>query len=152
MRKYMAICLVLCCLLSMSACSKDEMVEQYNEALQAVGDNNLTSDKKLQGDRNFGEDSYVGTYQAEYDDFTGKEIIFGGTSLERDSGNEISISCDLNIEEGMIKLLLQTGDNDPQILCDTLGKYSETIKLPSASNYLIVQSENFTGSIKLTVE
>lgn len=152
MRKLIAICLMLCCLLSMSACSKDEMVEQYNEALQAVGDNNLTSDKKLQGDREFGEDSYVGTYQAEYDDFTGKEIIFGGTSLERDSGNEISISCDLTIEDGTMQLLLQTGDNDPQVLCDSSGEYSETIELPSASNYIIVQSENFAGSIKLTVE
>lgn len=152
MRKLIALCLMLCCLLSMSACSKDEMVEQYNEALQAVGDNNLTSDKKLQGDREFGEDSYVGTYQAEYDDFTGKETIFGGTSLERDSGNEISISCDLTIEDGTIQLLLQTGDNDPQVLCDSSGEYSETIELPSASNYIIVQSENFAGSIKLTVE
>ncbi len=152
MRKLIAICLMLCCLLSMSACSKDEIVEQYNEALQAIGDNNLTSDKELQGERESGEDSYVGTYQAEYDDFTGKEIIFGGTSLERDSGNKINISCNLNIEKGTIQLLLQTGDNAPQVLCDSSGEYSETIELPSASNYIIVQSENFTGSIKLTVE
>lgn len=113
MKKFLALCLVLCCLFSMSACSKDEIVERYNEALQAVGDNNLTSDRKLQGDREFGEDSYVGTYQSEYDDFSGKEIIFGGTSLERDSGNEVNISCNLNIEDGSIQLLLQTGDNDP---------------------------------------
>ena len=152
MKKFLALCLVLCCLFSMSACSKDEIVERYNEALQAVGDNNLTSDRKLQGEREFGEDSYVGTYQSEYDDFSGKEIIFGGTSLERDSGNEVNISCNLNIEDGSIQLLLQTGDNDPQVLCDSIGEYSETIELPSASNYFIVQAENFTGSIKLTIE
>lgn len=85
MRKVIALCLMLCCMFSLCACSKDEIVEQYNEALQAVGDNNLTDNKDLQGTRELGEDSYVGTYQADYDDFTGKEIVFGGTSLERDA-------------------------------------------------------------------
>lgn len=89
---------------SLCACSKDEIVEQYNEALQAVGDNNLTDNKDLQGTRELGEDSYVGTYQADYDNFTGKEIVFGGTSLERDAGNEINISCDLQITDGTVKL------------------------------------------------
>lgn len=152
MRKLMALCLMICCLFSMSACSKDEIVEQYNDALQAVGDNNLTSDKKLQGERDLGEDSYVGTYQADYDGFTGKEIIFGGTSLERDSGNEIIVSCDLSIDDGSIQLLFQSGDSDSEVLCESSGSYSETIELPAASNYIIVQGENFTGSIKLTVE
>ncbi len=152
MRKFLALCLVLCCLFSMSACSKDKIIEQYNKALQAVGDNNLTSGGKLQGVREFGGDSYVGTYQAEYDDFTGKEIVFGGTSLERDSGNEVNISCDLDIDDGAAQLLLQSGDNTLQVLCETSSSYSETIELPSASNYIIVQAENFTGSINLTVE
>lgn len=76
MRKVIALCLMLCCMFSLCACSKDEIVEQHNEALQAVGDNNLTDNKDLQGTRELGEDSYVGTYQADYDDFTGKEIVF----------------------------------------------------------------------------
>lgn len=152
MRKFIILCLTLCCLFSMSACSKDEIVEQYNDALQAVGDNILTSDKKLQGDRELGKDSYVGTYQADYDNFTGKEIVFGGTSLERDSGNEITVSCDLSIDAGTIQLLFQSGDSDPEVLCESSGSYSETIELPAASNYIIVRGENFTGSINLTVE
>ena len=152
MRKFLTLCLILCCLFSMFACSKDEVIEQYNDALQAVGDNNLTSDRKLQGDREFGVDSYVGTYQAEYDDFTGKEIVFGGTAIERESGNQVNISCDLNIENGTVRLLFQSGDNTPQILCETSDPYSETIELSPASNYIIVQAEKFIGSIKLTVE
>lgn len=35
-------------------------MRHYNEALQAVGDNNLTDNKDLQGTRELGEDSYVG--------------------------------------------------------------------------------------------
>ena len=152
MRKVIALCLILCCMFSLCACSKDEIVEQYNEALQAVGDNNLTNNKDLQVTRQLGEDSYVGTYQADYDDFTGKEIVFGGTSLERDAGNEINISCDLQITDGTVKLLLQTGDSDPQILSNEDGSYSDTIELPAASNYIVIESENFTGTVNLTIK
>lgn len=87
----------------MTACSKDEIVEQYNQALQAVGDNGLTKDSDLQGKRSLGADSYVGTYEADYESFSGKEILFGGTALERDDGNEIKISCNMDITSGTLK-------------------------------------------------
>ena len=97
-----------------------------------AGDSGLTKDKELQGKRKFGTDSYVGTYEADYDSFSGEEVLFGGTALERDTGNEIEISCDTNITDGTLKLILKTGSDDPQILFDTLQSYSETIELPSA--------------------
>ena len=136
----------------MTACSKDEIVEQYNQALQAVGDNGLTNNNDLQGRRNLGADSYVGTYEADYENFSGEEVLFGGTALERDDGNEIKISCNMDKTSGTLKLILQTGTNDPEVLCDTETSYSETIDLPSASNYIIVEAENFTGSLDLIIE
>ena len=152
MRKIIPFFLIICCLISMTACSKDEIVEQYNQALQAVGDNGLTNNNDLQGRRNLGADSYVGTYEADYENFSGEEVLFGGTALERDDGNEIKISCNMDKTSGTLKLILQTGTNDPEVLCDTETSYSETIELPSASNYIIVEAENFTGSLDLTIE
>lgn len=154
MKKIISLCIVMCCLFSITGCSysKDEIVDKFNQVLQELGDDTLTRDRDLQGEREFGEDSYVGTYRADYDSFTGEEKLFGGTSLERTSGNEIHISCDLDIAGGKAKLLLLTGDEEPQILCDTSTSYSDTLELPSASNYIIIQTENFTGSVDLTVE
>ena len=152
MRKIIPLFLIICCLISMTACSKDEIVEQYNQALQAVGDNGLTNNNDLQGRRNLGADSYVGTYEADYENFSGEEVLFGGTALERDDGNEIKISCNMDKTSGTLKLILQTGTNDPEVLCDTETSYSETIDLPSASNYIIVEAENFTGSLDLIIE
>ena len=152
MRKIIPFFLIICCLISMTACSKDEIVEQYNQALQAVGDNGLTNNNDLQGRRNLGADSYVGTYEADYENFSGEEVLFGGTALERDDGNEIKISCNMDKTSGTLKLILQTGTNDPEVLCDTETSYSETIELPSASNYIIVEAENFTGSLDLIIE
>ena len=95
MKKLIPLFLMLCCLVSVTACSKDEIVSNYNQALQSIGDKGLTDDKDLQGKREFGIDSYVGSYTADYDNFSGNEIIFGGTALERDNGNKIEISCDI---------------------------------------------------------
>ena len=152
MKKVISLFLIMCCLIFMTACSKDKMVEQYNQALQVVGDNGLTNNNELQGKRNLGADSYVGTYEADYENFSGKETLFGGTALERDDGNKIEISCKIDTASGALKLILQTGADDPEVLCDTENSYSATLELPSASNYIIVEAEKFTGSLDLTIE
>ena len=128
------------------------LVSNYNQALQSIGDKGLTDDKDLQGKREFGIDSYVGNYTADYDDFSGNEIIFGGTALERDNGNKIEISCDIAAQTGNLKLILQTGTDEPKILCDTESSYNDTIELPSASNYVLIEADNFTGSLKLKLK
>ena len=94
----------------------------------------------------------MGTYQAQYDGFTGEETVFGGTGLERDAGNEVTLSCTLTLAEGTAQVLFQSGDNPPEVLCDTAGSHSATLSLLSGGNYIIVQAENATGSIQLTVE
>ena len=152
MKKLIPLFLMLCCLVSVTACSKDEIVSNYNQALQSIGDKGLTDDKDLQGKREFGIDSYVGNYTADYDDFSGNEIIFGGTALERDNGNKIEISCDIAAQTGNLKLILQTGTDEPKILCDTESSYNDTIELPSARNYVLIEADNFTGSLKLKLK
>ena len=41
---------------------------------------------------NFGVDEYVGTYKAEYDNYTGTETVFGGTALHRKNGDHIKLT------------------------------------------------------------
>lgn len=53
------------CLL-LSGCSKEEVLEKYNAVVEKVGEVQLTNDINLQGKRDYGEDYYTGTYQAEY--------------------------------------------------------------------------------------
>ena len=136
MKKLIPLFLMLCCLVSVTACSKDEIVSNYNQALQSIGDKGLTDDKDLQGKREFGIDSYVGNYTADYDDFSGNEIIFGGTALERDNGNKIEISCDIAAQTGNLKLILQTGTDEPKILCDTEKKGKPFSCLPKEISFL----------------
>lgn len=153
MKKSIPFLTIACCFVFVLAgCTKDEIIDGYNQTLQEVGDNALTRDSRLQGDRSFGSDSYVGNYSADYDDFTGTETLFGGTALERDDGNEIEVTCTLNITAGTAKVVFKSGTDAPQVLIESTGNYSETIELPSASNYIAVDASDFTGSIALKIK
>ena len=83
--------------LTLAGCSKDEILDQYNSVVQTAGNAALTSNFLLKGNRTYGEDCYTGTYTADYKDFSKTEYLFGGTSIERENGKDISVSCDLEI-------------------------------------------------------
>ncbi len=93
--------LVLVCTLAiglfLTGCSKDEILDQYNNVVQSAGNTALISDFSLKGDRTYGDDCYTGTYTADYKDFSKTEYLFGGTSIELENGKDISVSCDLEI-------------------------------------------------------
>ena len=78
MKRIVPLFLIVCCLLSLTACSKDEIIGQYNQALQAIGDDALTGSGELQGRRRLGADSYVGTYEAQYEDFSAGKYSSAG--------------------------------------------------------------------------
>lgn len=58
----------------------------------------------LKGQRKTGVDEYVGSYEASYTRFNGKEYIFGGTLLERENGTALKATYSLKIESGTAAL------------------------------------------------
>ena len=77
---------------------KDALVDAYGSLVDTAGSWALMPDRSLQGERVPGEDDYTGTYAADYDDFSGTELLFGGTTLEREAGNMVELTCSLDIE------------------------------------------------------
>lgn len=148
--------LVIVCILIISllltGCSKDEILEQYNNAIQSAGNTILTSDFSLKGKRTYGEDHYTGTYIADYKDFSKTEYLFGGTSIERENGKDISVSCDLEISEGTAQVFWTPGSDDPVILLETTDSYSKTIILPEGGNYIGITGNNFKGHLEMNIE
>ncbi len=152
MKRILALLLALCCLAPLQGCSKDEVLAWYNSALRAAGEAVLTDSGALQGRRVMGEDSYVGSYEADYEGFSGQELLFGGTGLEREGGNVLELTGSLEAEGGSLRLLFKSGADEPIVLCGASGAFSTSVELPSASNYILVEAENFTGSLSLRVE
>ena len=131
---------------------KDTLVGAYGSLVDAAGSWALTPDRSLQGERVRSEDDYTGTYEANYEDFSGTELLFGGTTLDREAGNTVELSCSLNIEEGEIAVLLCSGSEDPVILLSESGDYSSTIEVGGGSTYIGVWCEGANGSVSIQIE
>ena len=70
----------------LSGCSKDEILDHYNNIVQSAGTIELTGKLSLEGTKEKGIDDYTGTYTADYEDFSDTEYLFGGTSIKREAG------------------------------------------------------------------
>ena len=119
-------------IIGLCGCSKDEILEEYNEVIQFAGNFRLTSDFLLKGRRKCGVDRYTGEYTADYDNFSKTEYLFGGTTIDREYGKEVSVFC--------------------RILLDADGTYRETLTLPEGGNYIGIAGEHFTGEVELRIE
>ena len=134
----------------LAGCSKDEILNHYNNIVQSAGSIELTGKSSLQGEK--GIDDYTGTYTADYSNFSGTEYLFGGTSIKREAGKELSIDCTLEITEGTAKVFWSSGSDEAVTLIEATGTYSDTITLPDGGNYIGIECENFTGNIELNIE
>ena len=131
---------------------KDTLVGAYGSLVDAAGSWALTPDHSLQGERIQGEDDYTGVYEADYQDFSGTELLFGGTTLDRAAGNTVELSCSLDIEEGEAAVFLCSGSDDPVILLSGSGDYSSTIEVGGGSTYIGVWGEEANGSASIQIE
>ena len=136
----------------LAGCSKDEILNHYNNIVQSAGSIELTGKSSLQGEKEKGIDDYTGTYTADYANFSGTEYLFGGTSIKREAGKELSIDCTLEITEGTAKVFWISGSDEAVTLIEATGTYSDTITLPEGGNYIGIECENFTGNIELNIE
>ncbi|RJW39751.1 hypothetical protein DXC97_10660 [Lachnospiraceae bacterium TF09-5] len=148
----LSLCLILLGASVLSGCTKDEFLDQYNNIVQSAGSIALTGNSSLQGTKEKGIDDYTGTYTADYANFSGTEYLFGGTSIKREAGKELSIDCTLEITEGTAKVFWISGSDEAVTLIEATETYSDTITLPDGGNYIGIECENFTGNIELNIE
>ena len=86
---------------------KDHLLEAYGTLLDEAGSTALTPEGRLKGRLEKGGDDYTGSYEADYSDFTGTELLFGGTTLEREGGSTLNITCTLSLENGSASVFLR---------------------------------------------
>ena len=120
--------------------------------IQFAGNFRLTSDFLLEGRRKCGVDRYTGEYTADYDNFSKTEYLFGGTTIEREYGKEVSVFCRIEGESGSAELFWESGSEETTVLLDADGTYRETLTLPEGGNYIGIAGEHFTGEVELRIE
>lgn len=160
MRKiFGSIVLVLCLAFCVAGCSsnhnkgnlKDNLIDGWDSWMQSYSKHALTNAKDLQGEKDNGDDAYTGTYTAAYDEFNGKEFIFGGAALERKNGNQLRVTYTLTIDKGTAELYWIAG-NDEYTIANNSSENTKEYTISSGDNYVILKGENFSGNLELTVE
>lgn len=131
---------------------KDRLLEAYGTLLDEAGSTVLTPESRLKGRLKKGGDDYTGSYEADYSDFTGTELLFGGTTLEREGGSTLSIRCTLSLENGSAAVFLRSGSDDPVVLLSESGAYTGTVEADGASTYIGVWGDHADGSVSIEIE
>ena len=131
---------------------KDAILDAYGSLVDAAGSWALTPDRSLQGGRVRGEDDYTGDYEADYEGFSGTELLFGGTTLDRESGDTVELTCALDIEEGEAVVFLCSGLEDPVIRLSENGAYASAIEVGGGSTYIGVWGKGANGSVSIQIE
>lgn len=130
---------------------KDKIINTYDSFIQSFDTAGLTSNLKLKGKRKYGVDKYVGTYLANYDNYSGEETIFGGTALNRKNGNHIKLKIKIERENGNINIVSKLGNNEITLINDT-GEYEDNIYASGVSYYLTIKLDDFKGNIDIIAE
>ena len=63
-------------------------------------------------------DEYTGTYTDDYENFSDTAYLFGGTSIKREAGKELSIDCTLEVTEGTAKVFWISGSDEAVTLIE----------------------------------
>ena len=126
----------------------EEAVEAFDHGLERLGTLVLASPTRLDGELDRSEDGYSGTYREECHDTTGSCAVFGGTDLDP---RTITVTYDLsNSTAGSVRLTLQ-GTREPVVVAKAGESGEKTFELESGSNYLWLETKDYTGTIDLEV-
>ena len=74
------------------------------------------------------------------------------TSIKREAGKDISVTCTLEVLSGTAKVFWISGADEAVTLLETTGTYSDTITLPDGGNYIGIECEDFTGKIEMNIK
>lgn len=143
------IILIIICLF-MTSCSKDDIIKTYDNINKTLGDLSLTNDNNLKGTRTFGLDHYVGTYKVEYKNFSGKEILFGGTTIDRKNTSTIKINIKVENSKGKLEIIMNT-KNKEEVLANTNGSYEYQFDIKDGSNYFLISGTKYSGKINIEI-
>ena len=147
--------LSLCLILTITGCSgdnvKDNVINGFNDMLQHFSKYALTDENDLQGDKTKGDDTYTGSYVADYEDFNGEEYIFGGTALERDKGSDLTVTYQLTVDSGTVRFYWRDKEEE-KIIADASDTGTYSVTLEEGDNYLTLEGDDFCGSLRVIVE
>ena len=155
MKKITAILLIFIILVSLSACRKQEIdpykvLAKFETIVETLGNSQISKDSDLIGTRdNTDDNKYIGVYTSNCQNETGRDVIFGGASLKDQS---LRIFGNIKTDDGTATLRIRLGENIEFPELDDNGNFDFILSLNGGGNYIMIDYENFIGSVTLTSE
>lgn len=129
----------------------EEMQEFLDGVVEDIGNSQVTDDEDLIGTRVLSDttDSYAGKYTAECKSMAGRDVVFGGASIHN---RELLLSGTIKTESGKATIRIRLNDEAFELDPDTDGCFETTLKLDSGGNYIMIDYEDFSGTLEMTCE
>lgn len=154
MKKAASVIAALILLSSLTACglrndAPESIVDRLDGIVGQIGDSRITDDAALLGERNNSEDSYTGKYMSECGNQTGRDVVFGGGSVQE---RIVHIYGRIVQQSGSAKVRIRINAEAEDLEIDENGNFETTLRMTSGGNYIMLDYENFTGSVELISE
>lgn len=144
---FFGLALVLC--LSLSGCGenwdKDEILGRFDAMTERLASSQFTREKDLIGERTWAEENrYLGSYSADCTGETGRDVIFGGASVQE---RKLKLNASAVVESGTATLRVRLGAEVEEHPLD--GDLQLDLDFAGGGNYVMVDYEDFTGTVAL---
>lgn len=126
--------------------SVDDMLNCYSHAVEIMGKSQLTSAFHMIGERHDEKDDYTGSYTCDADDAVGRDVVYGGCSIDSLS---IRLEGRIRAEHGLAAIRIRQGNETMEIDVDENGFFDEQLVFDSGGNYIMVDYKHFTGEVEL---
>lgn len=151
MRKWRRAVLTCCIALSLTGCGfadwdSRELLEFADNLVGKLGDSQITPDEDLFGKRFCYDDVYTGSYRAQCQGSTGKDVIFGGASIE---SRKLQVHGRIVADSGRAAVRIRMNDEVAVLETDEEGYFETQLHLASGGNYIMVDYEDFSGTVEL---
>lgn len=152
MRKWMRAVLICCMALSLTGCgyrswNSWELLKFMDNLAGKLGASQITPDQELFGERVCHDDAYVGSYTAQCQSGTGKDVVFGGASIET---RRLQIYGRILADAGQARVRIRMNEEVVVLETDEEGCFETELRLGSGGNYIMIDYEDFSGTVELT--
>ncbi len=151
MKKFLVIVVILCLMLSISACQTDsnKFYDFLNGIVQNAGNTQITEQHDLIGNRVLDKDAYTGRYNAYCEGNTGRDVIFGGGSIE---SKKLHVYGIIHTNTGKATVRIRLNEDIKELSVKEDGSFETHLSLNSGGNYIMMDYEDFNGEIELRSE
>lgn len=152
MRKRKMAALICCLALSLTGCGFHgwdswKWIAFADELAGQLGASQLTSDEDLFGERVCDTSAYEGSYTAQCRHSTGKDVVFGGGSLR---SYRLRVYGRIQCDSGRAAVRIRMNEEVVILETDENGCFETELRFGSGGNYIMVEYEDFSGTVELT--